>query len=779
MDKHNTGGIGGVKDWIIGFFNRIKAHNSTHAELQALQADLNLAYEKRLAPLEIDTDSTDIIKLLQHNISPAYTNTILECRYLLKKLGNPVIRHSFREDNKVAHLLCKWGSKHHLSSTTTILHSPPDAPKKAIQDEKNEVLTTRLVSSSICNILAVPENLSIIPAITNSDEVCTNDFSEFDEFDYHDDVGGEEEVSNIIRRKRGGENVTSGSNKKLAKGNGPVDVFLQKRGTLRQINIKDSCDKEARATTIQKIARFFYDAGIPFNVARLKSFKDAVEAIGSYGPNLKPPIYHELRVPLLRKEVVLIDEIVNKHREEWVKYGCSIMADGWKDRKQRTLINFLMNSPYGIVFLESIDASSFVKTGEKLYELLDRYVERVGEQNVIQVISDNGSNFALAGQLLQRKRKHIYWTPCAAHCIDLMLEDIGKIPNIKKTIQRAIALVSFIYGHTGVINMMRDFTKNKELVKYRITRFATSFLTLQRLHCQKTNLRAMFTSERWVNSSWSKTSKGKSVAHFVLMTTFWNQVVYILKIMGPLVKVLRLADNEKNPAMRYIYEAMDRAKEAIVKAFDGNSAKYKDIFKIINERWSCQLHHPLHAVGHYLNPEYFYQNPTIENCKEVTDGLYACKEKLVPSIEVQDKIISEIPLYTRAEQQFGLPIAKKIKNDKIYWLWNLYGNSAPHLQKLAIRILGLTASSAGCERGDVARASGSEDMLTYTRRQKRQSEVIINASSSRAPRADVVENESDFNDLDEEEIEGYMSSDTDEGHPSEENYIEEYDYISD
>ncbi|XP_059283523.1 uncharacterized protein LOC132037084 [Lycium ferocissimum] len=433
-------------------------------------------------------------------------------------------------------------------------------------------------------------------------EVYTNEFSGFDEFDYQDDVGGEDEVQEIIHKKRGGGSFPSSTSKKLAKGKGPMDVFLQRQGTLRQANIKDSCDKEARAMTIQKVARFFYDNGIPFNVARSKSFKEAIEAVGRYGPNLKPPSYHELRVLLLRKEVELTNEIINKHRQEWLKYGCSIMADGWSDRKQRTLINFLVNSPYGTVFMESIDASSFVKTGEKLCELLDRYVERVGEQNVVQVISDNGSNFVLAGQLLQRKRRHIYWTPCAAHCIDLMLEDIGKIPNIKKTLQRAIALVGFIYGHLGVLNMMRDFTKNKELVKCGITRFATSFLTLQRLHCQKTNLRAMFTSDKWMIGRWSKLQKGKSVAHTVLMTTFWNQVVYILKIMGPLVKLLRLADNEKKPAMGYIYEAMDRAKEAIAKAFEGNIAKYKDIFKIIDERWQCQLHHPLHAAGHYLNP---------------------------------------------------------------------------------------------------------------------------------------------------------------------------------
>ncbi|XP_070028115.1 uncharacterized protein [Nicotiana sylvestris] len=151
--------------------------------------------------------------------------------------------------------------------------------------------------------------------------------------------------------------------------------------------------------------------------------------------------------------------------------------------------------------------------------------------------------------------------------------------------------------------------------------------------------------------------------------------------------------------MGYIYEAMDRAKEAIAKVFDGNIAKYKDIFKIIDERWQCQLHHPLHAAGHYLNPEYFYQNSAIENCREVTDGLYACIEKLIPRTAVQDKIISEIPLYTKAEQQFGLPIAKRSRTTRspVEW-WNLYGNSAPHLQKLAIRILGLTASVAGCER---------------------------------------------------------------------------------
>ena len=191
---------------------------------------------------------------------------------------------------------------------------------------------------------------------------------------------------------------------------------------------------------------------------------------------------------------------------------------------------------------------------------------------------------------MQAKRKHLFWTPCAAHCIDLMLEDIGKIARIKRTIQRSISLVGFIYNHTLALNTMRKFTSKAELVRYGVTRFATTFLTMQRLHNQKTNLRRMFTSDEWLTSKAAKDPKGRRATDVILMPTFWNDIVYSLKAMGPLVHVLRLVDNEKKPAMGYIYEAMDRAKEAIKKAFNENEEKYKEIFAIIDRRWDYQLH---------------------------------------------------------------------------------------------------------------------------------------------------------------------------------------------
>jgi len=53
----------------------------------------------------------------------------------------------------------------------------------------------------------------------------------------------------------------------------------------------------------QYIARFWYQAGLSFNLVRLKSFQDMTDAIGAFGPNLPARTYHEIRVSLLNKEV--------------------------------------------------------------------------------------------------------------------------------------------------------------------------------------------------------------------------------------------------------------------------------------------------------------------------------------------------------------------------------------------------------------------------------------------------------------------------------------------
>ncbi|XP_028118806.1 uncharacterized protein LOC114316345 [Camellia sinensis] len=414
-----------------------------------------------------------------------------------------------------------------------------------------------------------------------------------------------------------------------------------------------------------RIARWIYDTGIPFNVVNNESFAPMIEVIGQFGPGLKPPSYHMIQIPYLKKEVNHVHKLMKEHKEDWAKYGCSRMCDGWTDRKHRTLINFLVNCPRGTMFLESIDASSYSKDANKISNLLDKFVDKFGETNVVQIVTDSAAANVLAGKFLEAKRPHLYWTPCAAHCLDLMLEDIFKLPNFKKTFERAIGVHGYICNRPSLLNMMRSFTQLKELVKPAKTRFATAFLTLQRLYQQRNNLGKMFTSEEWTKSKLAKEPQGKKTAQIMLMPSFWNHVHLAFQFSCPLVHVLRMVDGEDKPPMGYIYEAMDRAKEAIANAFDGKEEKYIEIFEIIDQRWDIQLHRPLHAAGFYLNLSLFYKDSNVAKDEEIMTGLYQCISRLIPTLEIQDKVCAELAKYEKAEGLFLIPMANRQRSIRV------------------------------------------------------------------------------------------------------------------
>ncbi|KAE8717751.1 hydroxyproline-rich glycoprotein family protein [Hibiscus syriacus] len=319
-----------------------------------------------------------------------------------------------------------------------------------------------------------------------------------------------------------------------------------------------------------------------------------IEAIGQFGPGMKAPSMYELRVPILNKEVEEVQNQIVENKKEWAEKGCSILSDGWRDSVvQKDIINFLVNSPKGSVFVKSLDVSDVSKDADLLFHVLDKMVEEVGEENVVQVVTDNASAYVKAGKLLEAKRPRLYWTPCAAHCLDLMLEDIGKnIPRVKNALKKAIYSNGYIYCH-----------------------------------------------------------------------------------------------------------AMDRAKEAIRDSFPNREDDYKKAFEIIDHRWECQLHKPLHAAGHFLNPGIFYDEVGGVLCEEVENGFYECMLRLVRDQETQDKISDELVKYRKAEGLFGISLAVRQRKTKspADW-WTMYGSSAPNLKNFAIRILSLTCSATSSER---------------------------------------------------------------------------------
>jgi hypothetical protein len=102
----------------------------------------------------------------------------------------------------------------------------------------------------------------------------------------------------------------------------------------------------------------------------------------------------------------------------------------------------------------------------KFFKMIDDVVEVIGEENAVEVVTNNATNYKAAGELLMEKRPHLYLTPCAAHCIDLMLEDFEKkIPLHTDAISRGKKITIYIYGRTSLISLLHKFTNNVDLIR--------------------------------------------------------------------------------------------------------------------------------------------------------------------------------------------------------------------------------------------------------------------------------------------------------------------------
>ncbi|KAI8522344.1 hypothetical protein RHMOL_RhmolUnG0001900 [Rhododendron molle] len=337
---------------------------------------------------------------------------------------------------------------------------------------------------------------------------------------------------------------------------------------------------------------------------------------------------------------------------------------------------------------------------------MDRYATAINpDLSAIQVVTDNASNNMAAAALLKLKRPNVFWTSCATHTINLMLEGIGKEAKFKDTIERAKKFTIFIYGHHRTLALMRKHTKKRDIVRPGVTRFATAFLTLQSLMEKKQELKMMCTTNEWGALPWVKTAKGKAAFATVMSTAFWNSVSLCLKVFAPLVMVLRLVDGDWKPSMGFVYGELKKAKEDIKEAYKQNEANYRPILKVIDTKALGRLDSPLHLTAYFLNPFYLFKDPTLKDDPIIMDGVFTCVESFFPDdFEVQNEVINkELLKYKNKEGGFGRALAAKgcEKNDDTYdpvgW-WSNYGNHTPNLKKMAIRILSLTSSSSGCER---------------------------------------------------------------------------------
>lgn len=442
----------------------------------------------------------------------------------------------------------------------------------------------------------------------------------------------------------------------------------------------------------RSISLFFFENKIDFAVARSPSYHHMLDAVAKCGPGFVAPSPKTEWLDRVKSDISLQLKDTEK---EWVTTGCTIIAEAWTDNKSRALINFSVSSPSRIFFHKSVDASSYFKNSKCLADLFDSVIQDIGQEHIVQIIMDNSFCYTGISNHLLQNYATIFVSPCASQCLNIILEEFSKVDWVNQCISQAQVISKFVYNNSPVLDLLRKLTGGQDIIRSGVTRSVSNFLSLQSMMKQKARLKHMFNCPEYTTN----TNKPQSISCVNILedNDFWRAVEESVAISEPILKVLREVSTGK-PAVGSIYELMSKAKESIRTYYIMDENKHKVFSDIVDTNWCEHLHSPLHAAAAFLNPSIQY-NPEIKFLTSLKEDFFKVLEKLLPTSDLRRDITNQIFTFTRAKGMFGCNLAMEARDSVSPGLWwEQFGDSAPVLQRVAIRILSQVCSGYNLER---------------------------------------------------------------------------------
>ncbi|KAL7586189.1 hypothetical protein Lser_V15G40571 [Lactuca serriola] len=309
-----------------------------------------------------------------------------------------------------------------------------------------------------------------------------------------------------------------------------------------------------------KIVRALCASGIPFNVLWNSQFRDMVNALRKAPEGYKAPSSEKVRTVLLDEYVRDVEKDLIPFKKTWSSHAISIVSNGWSNIKHKPLLNVLAVNSRGSMFMYATDFSGVEKTGKAIAQFLSQAIDSVAPSNVLSVITDNVANCKAVGKEVENMYKHIFWSSCCVHTLNLVFKDFeSEFIWLEDTYKKGKTIVKYFLNHRHALSIFRE-TSKLELLKVAKTRFASQYVLSKRLFICREALSTTTARNSW--RDWVKhddehtRTTGQLVVNHIRDEDFWVEVENILRITKPIYRFIKFCDGEGSK-MGEIYEKMD------------------------------------------------------------------------------------------------------------------------------------------------------------------------------------------------------------------------------
>ncbi|XP_020255694.1 uncharacterized protein LOC109832704 isoform X1 [Asparagus officinalis] len=380
----------------------------------------------------------------------------------------------------------------------------------------------------------------------------------------------------------------------------------------------------------------------------------------------------------------------------------------------------MIASAAGPMFQKAIDATEVLsKDAEYLAGVFTEVIEDIGESKVVQVITDNASNYKAAGAIIERKFPNIFWTPCVVHCLNLVLKSICE-PNerashyiecqwISQLVHQVNEINYFILNH-GLSTTIFERYADVKLLKVAETRFGSKIVMATRIQRLKDALEKTVMDPDWkkfkVNGRNPIELKAREVKDLLVSDAWWDQVDYLLKFTEPMMNFLRAADMDSS-VLHLVYDMWDTMIEEVKKIIfehegvdlvSGQSSFFDAIQHVIESRWN-KSNTLLHCMAHSLVPRYYTEEwlqgggnsirrVAPNEDEEVSTNRNKCLQRLFPNSDDARRVFLEYGTFSGSLENFSEPhvTTARAYEDPLSW-WANYDSTTPLLQSLAFKLL--------------------------------------------------------------------------------------------
>ena len=349
------------------------------------------------------------------------------------------------------------------------------------------------------------------------------------------------------------------------------------------------------------IANMVYCKALPFSFGECPYFQRVLD-IARFAPmGYKAPKRMTLAGDMLDLSYKV--ELQNGFAELLVDadvFGVAIFGDAATIHKCPLVNLFASSFHVPAMLVDIVDCSSRLLEGQKkdgtfisslflpLLEKLDALKDRTDI-----VFFDGGSNFQLAGRIMQAAYPRMTVVHGLEHVLSLVFEDIAKIKVVRVSVlcadlsfahcthyfvQLLTLQVKRLYRCFGsgsnhkpyafFIAHSKQFNKGRAvgLLRTTETRFASFFYSMHRALRCRSALEATVHSVAWKDLKRQKPFINRA-AEDVKDDMFWKRIFFLLRALYPLLKLLRMADSNK-PNMDKVCFYLNLTREHLVKSRD-------------------------------------------------------------------------------------------------------------------------------------------------------------------------------------------------------------------